>query len=100
MVAAIRKLVAHIRHGCISDPSPDSCAMHVVIGRSRDGLDRTRSFKGTNNVENFHKVFKDALSSFRTSPSLAHSVMLPFSVQWNLRMACETFSVFGNVNIE
>ena len=99
MVAVIRKLVPHIRHGCISDPSPDSCAMGVVIGRSRDGLDRTRSFRGTNNVENFHKIFKDALSSLRTSPSLAHSAMLPFNAQWNLRMAGETFGVFGNVNI-
>ena len=90
----------HIRHGCIGDSSPDSCAMEIGNGRSRDGLDRTRSFKGTNNVENFHKVFKDVLSSFRTSLSLAHSVMLPSTPSgtfaWQVRpLVCLEMSTSG-----
>ena len=57
LVAVIRKVVPHIRQGCVSDPAPESYSMHIVARRSKDGLIKTRSNRGTNNVENFHKYY-------------------------------------------
>ncbi|CAN0008728.1 unnamed protein product, partial [Hapterophycus canaliculatus] len=77
--AGFRNITRHVREGCISDPDPRQLAMHVATGRSEDGLLTFRSVRGTNPVENNHKRYKDVLSSSRTSPRLAHSVLLAFN---------------------
>ncbi|CAM9601324.1 unnamed protein product, partial [Hapterophycus canaliculatus] len=87
--AGFGNVMRHVREGCISDPDPRQLAMHVVTGRSEDGLLTFRSVRGTNPVENYHKRYKDVLSSSRTSPRLAHSVLLAFNADWNVRMAGE-----------
>lgn len=61
--------------------------MHVVTGRGDEGLLTFRSLRGTNNVENCHKRLKDVVTSCRVSPRLAHSVLLAFNADWNVRMA-------------
>ena len=61
--------------------------MHVVTGRAEDGLLTFRSLRGTNNVENYHKRLKDVVFSCRVTPRLAHSVLVAFNADWNVRMA-------------
>lgn len=87
---SIENVKRHIREGCVSDPDPRDFAMHVITGRSEDGLMTFRSLRGTNSVENYHKRFKDAVSSYRVAPRLAHSVILAFNADWNIRMAGDT----------
>lgn len=59
--AGFTKVMRHVREGCVSDPDPRQLAMHVVTGRSEDGLLTFRSMRGTTNVENYHKQFKDVV---------------------------------------
>ena len=80
----------HVREGCVSDLDPGQLAMHVVTGRSGDGLLTFRSLRGTNGVENYHKKLREVVSSSRTSLRLAHLVLLAFNAAWNIRMAGET----------
>ena len=69
--------------------------MHIVTGRSKDSLIKTRSHRGTINVDNFHKYYKDLVWSYRSGPSLAHSVVLPFIAQWNMRTAGDGLGCVG-----
>lgn len=90
VLSNIENVRRHIGEGCVSDPDPGQLAMHVVTGRSKEGLLTFRSLRGSTNVENYHKRLKEAVSSFRVSPLLAHSIILPFNADWNVRMAGET----------
>lgn len=91
--AGFTNVMRHVREGCVSDPDPRQLAMHVVTGRSEDGLLTFRSMRGTTNAENYHKQLKDVVSSARTSPRLAHSVLLAFNAAWNNRMAGENYHI-------
>eukprot|EP00904_Undaria_pinnatifida_P013342 jgi/Undpi1/9138/HiC_scaffold_26.g11596.m1 len=85
--AGLRNVMRHVREGCVSDLDPGQLAMHVVTGRSGDGLLTFRSLRGTNGVENYHKKLREVVSSSRTSLRLAHLVLLAFNAAWNIRMA-------------
>lgn len=90
--AGFTNVMRHVREWCVSDPGPRQPAKHVVTGRNEDGLLTFRSMRGTTNVENYHKQFKDVIFSARTSPRLVHSVLLAFNAAWNNRMAGETIT--------
>ena len=69
--------------------------MHIVTGRSKDGLIKTRFHRGTNNVDNFHTYYSDLVWSYRSGPFLAHSVVLPLIARWNVRMAGDFLGFVG-----
>ena len=69
--------------------------MHIVTMRSKDGLIKTRPHRGTNDVDSFLKYYNSLVWSFRSGPLLAHSVVLPFIAQWNVRMAGDGLGCVG-----
>ena len=87
--------MSHIHKGCVSDSAPESYSMHIVTGRSKDGLIKTRYHRGTNNVGNFHKYYNDLVWSYRSGPLLVYLVALPFIVRWNVRMAGDDLGCVG-----
>ena len=86
----VNNLRVHIAKGCLSDPI--DAAMYAHDGKTLHGLDKTRSLRSTNRVENLHTPLRSLLGGKNTGVRLAHSTLLVYNYRRNHRMA-------GTVNI-
>ena len=77
----------HLQDGCVSDPDPRDVPLYHWSGRTAAGADTYRSSRGTNRVETYHTPIRRIFSGYRTSPRMAHSILLTFNYRRNHRMA-------------
>ena len=90
LLKEVKNLRVHIAKGWLSDPVDVPMYAHDV--KTLHGLDRTRSLRGTNRVENLHTPLRSMLGGKNTGVRLAHSTLLVYNCRRNHRMA-------GTVNI-
>lgn len=87
MEKAVKNLREHLANGCLSDPDPRKVPLYQVSGKTRDGLDKLRSMRGTNRVESYHTPLRRLMGAYQTSPTMAHYSMLLHNYRRNHRMA-------------
>ena len=90
LLKEVKNLRVHIAKGCLSDPV--AVPMYAHDGKTLHGLDKIRSLRGTNRVENLHTPLRSLLGGKNTGVRLAHSTLLVYNYRRNHRMA-------GTVNI-
>ena len=87
LVKAANNALGHLKNGCVSDPDPRKVHLFHLAGRTKDGLDKVRSARGTNRNEGYHQRLLQLLGAYNTSPLLAHYVLLLHNYRRNHRMA-------------
>lgn len=87
MTKAAENVREHILKGCVHDPDPHKVQLFHLCGRTKDGLDKVRSTRGSNRVESYHRLLRNLLGSFNTSPLMAHYTLLLYNYRRNHRMA-------------
>ena len=55
LVKAANNALGHLKNGCVSDPDPRKVHLFHLAGRTKDGLDKVRSARGTNRNEGYHQ---------------------------------------------
>ena len=76
LVKAADNALGHLKKGCLSGPDPHKVQLFHATGRTRDGLDKIRSTRGTNRNEGYHQRLLQLLGAFNTSPHMAHCILL------------------------
>ena len=87
LVKAANNALGHLKNGCVGDPDPRKVHLFHLAGRTKDGLDKVRSARGTNRNEGYHQRLLQLLGAYNTSPLLAHYVLLLHNYRRNHRMA-------------
>lgn len=87
LMKAVDNALEHLKKGCVSDPDPRKVQLFHHAGRTKDGLDKVRSARGTNRNEGYHQRLLQLLGAFNSSPLLAHYVLLLHNYRRNHRMA-------------
>lgn len=91
LIKAVDNVLPHLQKGCVSDPDPRKVQLFHLSGRTKDGLDKVRSARGTNRNEAYHRRLLHLLAALNISPLLAHYILLLHNYRRNHRMA-GTFS--------
>ena len=55
LVKAANNALGHLKNGCVGDPDPRKVHLFHLAGRTKDGLDKVRSARGTNRNEGYHQ---------------------------------------------
>ena len=76
LIKAADNVLEHVKKGCVSDPDPRKVQLFHHSGRTKDGLDKVRSARGSNRNEGYHQRLLQLLGAFNTSPHMAHCILL------------------------
>ena len=90
LLKEVNSLRVHIAKGCLSDPV--AVPMYAHNGKTLHVLDKIRSLRGTNRVENLLTPLGSLLRGKNTGVRLAHSTLIVHNYRRNHRMV-------GTVNI-
>jgi len=80
LVKAANNALGHLKNGCVSDPDPRKVHLFHLAGRTKDGLDKVRSARGTNRNEGYHQRLLQLLGAFNISPLMTHYISWVCSV--------------------
>ena len=80
LIKAADNVLEHVKKGCVSDPDPRKVQLFHHSGRTKDGLDKVRSARGSNRNEGYHQRLLQLLGAFNISPLMTHYISWVCSV--------------------
>ena len=80
-----RAIMRHVLSGCVSDhPNvPLYCRLKPAAAYVAAGLERHLCFRGTSQLEGFHRHLLTAVKTWNLSPEMMDAVILEFVTSWN-----------------